>query len=199
MVSMTKSACGFHDGMQVASERPYTSCAEWNTAVLDNVLELRPDVLITSQRVNEVLSDPADLESRSVDAMVDAMERTWTTVTEAGIPMIVIADNPNPGDVAPVYECVADHDGDLSACTFDRKAGELRSGAAAQLPAAKRVAGVRVVDIRDFICPPETCVPVIGNVFVYRQTSHLTDTYARSLTGVLGAALVPEVDAATGS
>jgi peptidoglycan/LPS O-acetylase OafA/YrhL len=199
IVSMTKSACGFHDGMQVNKGEPYTSCAEWNDAVDEELLSLRPDVLITSERVNDALADPADVDSRSVDAMVDAMVRSWTRVTEAGIPMIVIADNPTPGDVSPVYECIADNGGDLAACTFEREQGARRSGAAAQLPAAEQVPGVRVVDIRDSICPGETCVPVIGNVLVYRQTSHITDTYARSLTDVLAAALVPEVDAELGS
>ncbi len=198
IVSMTKSACGFHDAMQANKGEPYTSCAEWNDAVRARLIAMKPDVVITSERVNDALADPADADSRTVPAMVDGMVRAWTEVTEAGIPIVVIADNPTPGDVSPVYECVADHDGDLSACTFDRKAGEKRSGAAAQLPAARQVPGVRVVDIRDSICPTESCVPVIGNVFVYRQTSHVTNTYAVSLTGVLEDALVPEVEAATG-
>ena len=197
IVSMTKSACGFHDGMQVAKGEPYTSCAQWNTAVLAELLEMKPDLVLTAERINEALADPQDLSSLSTAAMVDAMARQWTAVTDAGIPMVVIADNASPGPVAPVYECVADNDGDLSACTFDRRQGERDSGAAAQLPAAKEVSGVRVVDIRDDICPTETCVPVIGGVFVYRQTSHITDTYARTLVGPLSRALVPEVEAAT--
>ena len=198
IVSMTKSACGFHDGMQVASGEPYTSCAEWNDAVVENLLDLSPDVLVTSERINDALTDPTDVTTRSVDAMVEAMTRQWTTVTEAGIPMVVIADNPSPGDVSPVYECIADNDGDLAACTFDRDRGTAESGAAAQLPAARAVEGVRVVDVRDAICPRSRCVPVIGGVLVYRQTSHITDTYARSMQATLAAALVPEVEAATG-
>ncbi|NHA70187.1 acyltransferase family protein [Phycicoccus flavus] len=198
IVSMTKSACGFHDGVQEAKGEPYTSCTEWNRAVLADLLRSRPDVVVTAERINEALADPADLGSLSTATMVDAMARQWTRVTDAGIPMVVIADNPSPGQIAPVYECIADHGGDLSACTFDRARGERESGAAAQLPAAERVQGVRVVDIRDSICPERTCVPVIGGVMVYRQTSHITDTYARSLTDVLAAALVPEVEAATG-
>ena len=196
IVSMTKSACGFHDGMQRAKGEPYTSCAEWNRAVLADILRTKPDIVLTSERISRALDDVNDPDSLSTDAMIEAMTRQWSRVTDAGIPMIVIADNPSPGALSPVYECVADHQDDLSACTFDRGAGERRSGASAQLPAAKRVPEVRVVDIRDSICPGETCVPIIGNVLVYRQTSHITDTYARTLTDVLAAALVPEVNAA---
>jgi peptidoglycan/LPS O-acetylase OafA/YrhL len=197
IVSLTKSACGFHDGMQVAKGTQYTSCADWNTAVLADILEMQPDVVITAERISQALEDVGDLDSLSRGAMVDAMVRQWSRVTDAGIPMVVIADNPSPGEVSPVYECVADNDGDLSACTFDRAEGAARSGAAAQLPAAEQVPGVRVVDIRDSICPGDTCVPVIGNVFVYRRGSHVTNTYAATLADAIGAALVPQVEAAT--
>jgi hypothetical protein len=128
---------------------------------------------------------------------VEAMVRQWSQVTDAGIPMVVIADNPSPPGTTSVYECVADHEGDLAACTFPRAAGERRSGAAAQLPAARRVEDVRVVDIRTSICPETRCVPVIGNVLVYRRGSHVTDTYARTLQDPLARALVPAVTAAT--
>lgn len=45
----------------------------------------------------------------------------------------------------------------------------------------------------DYICPDDECVPVIGHVLVYRQTSHLTDTYVRTLTDDLAEQLVPAV------
>jgi SGNH domain (fused to AT3 domains) len=197
VLSITKSACGFHAGTQLDEGRPYTSCTEWNAAALDRLLGLHPDAVLTSERISEALADPTDPGSLSTDAMVEAMVRQWSKVTDAGIPMIVIADNPSPPPPTSVYECVADHDGDLSACTFPRAAGERRSGAAAQLPAAEQVKDVRVVDIRTSICPERQCVPVIGNVLVYRQTSHITNTYAASLTDILARKLVPQVEAAT--
>src|SRR5690606_13584697 len=96
IVSYTKSACGFHDGMQVNKGEPYESCAAWNDAVFDELVALDPDLVLTSQRVNDVLADPSDVESRSVDAMVDAQVRRWTALTDADIPLVVILDNPNP-------------------------------------------------------------------------------------------------------
>ncbi|MGB3762010.1 MAG: hypothetical protein WA966_02230, partial [Ornithinimicrobium sp.] len=68
------------------------------------------------------------------------------------------------------------------------------SSAPGHQEAASRVPGTELIDIRDSICPETECVPVIGNVLVYRQTSHITDTYARSLKPVLEAELVPAVE-----
>ena len=46
-------------------------------------------------------------------------------------------------------------------------------------------ANVHFVDLTDYFCPNGVCPPVIGNVMIYRQGSHITETYARSLAGVL--------------
>ena len=196
MISFTKSACAFSSGMQVASGQQYTSCAEWNDAVLGRLSDLQPDVVLTTNRVNEVLADPTDLGSRTEDAMVDAVTESWQELNDQGIPVVSILDNPSPG--ISIYECVAENMDDLSQCTFDRSTGIASSSAPGHLEAAERVPGTRTVDVREAICPEQTCVPVIGNVLVYRQTSHITDTYARTLRPVLEAELVPVVREVTG-
>ena len=37
------------------------------------------------------------------------------------------------------------------------------------------------IDLVDCICPDDECAPVIGNVLVYRQGSHITKTYIETL------------------
>jgi hypothetical protein len=192
VISYTKSACAFSTGLQVAQGDPYTSCAEWNDRVMDLLIDLDPDLVLTTNRVNEVLADPDDLDSRSTDAMVDALTEAWQELADHDIPVLGILDNPSPG--ISVYECVAEHPDDLAACTFDKQTGIKSSSALQYLAAAERVPGTRTLDIRDAICPEETCVPVIGGVLVYRQTSHITNTYAQSLKPVLEAELVPAVE-----
>jgi len=44
-----------------------------------------------------------------------------------------------------------------------------------------RIPGVTFVDHNDLICPNNTCQPVVGNRFVFRDKSHLTRTYVDSL------------------
>lgn len=191
VISYTKSACAFSSGMQLAKGEPYTSCADWNTKVDEIVRDLDPDLVLTTNRVNKALEDPNDKESRTSQAMVDAVAQRWEELSAAGIPVVAILDNPSPG--ITVYECVAEHMDDLAACTFDRETGIEASSAPGHQKAAARVPGTRLIDIRDSICPESACVPVIGNVLVYRQSSHITDTYAKSLKPVLEAELVPAV------
>ncbi|SEE98669.1 Peptidoglycan/LPS O-acetylase OafA/YrhL, contains acyltransferase and SGNH-hydrolase domains [Ruania alba] len=196
IISMTKSACGFHAGMQIARGDPYASCAEWNENVLAEILEIDPDAVLTSQRRSMALADPTDVSTESMPVMVDALTQHWQRLRDAGIPVIALLDNPSPG--GNVYECVADNLGDLELCEFDRAEGVAESGAPALVAAAERVPGVQTIDMTELICPGETCVPVIGNVLLYRQSSHLTDTYVRSLANPLADELVPAVTSATG-
>jgi hypothetical protein len=50
-------------------------------------------------------------------------------------------------------------------------------------------ARVAMVDMFDANCPVDQCAPVIGNVLIYRQGSHITATYIETLTKRLTAAL----------
>ena len=46
---------------------------------------------------------------------------------------------------------------------------------------ARRVKGVKLVDPRKVLCPDRRCPSVIGNVIVYRDTYHLSATFAKTL------------------
>ncbi len=92
-----------------------------------------------------------------------------------------------------MYECVAAAS-DLRECGFDRQEAIDRSSAKLYLQAHKAVPSSTLIDIREFICPEDTCAPVIGNVLVYRQTTHITNTYVETLLPVLEPKLLAAID-----
>jgi hypothetical protein len=110
-------------------------------------------------------------------ALVDGMRRTWRSL--AGIaPVVVLRDTPAPRlDVA---ECVSAHREELTRCAVPRDEALAGIGPL-QVDAARGLTGVRLVDLNDAICPADRCAAVIGGVLVYRDTNHLTATYARTL------------------
>jgi peptidoglycan/LPS O-acetylase OafA/YrhL len=188
IVTFTKSACQFATVETSLEGEVYQTCRDWT----DNVLEKltgpdKPDVVVTAgQRDQGVVGgSDGDLEL-SEDAMRSAMVDTWTRLEDAGVRVVVLADTPQTG--SDVYACVAEHPDDLTACTYDRQHGIDASGAPVQGAAAKE-AGVPFVDLVDFICPSSQCPPVIGNVLIYRQGSHLTRTYVETLAPRLEAEL----------
>lgn len=188
IVTYTKSACQFATIETSLDGEVYETCRAWTDHVLDRLTgEARPDVVVTAgQRDQGVVGgEDGDLEL-SGDAMRAAMVDTWTRIEDAGVEVVVLADTPQTG--MDVYACVAEHSDDLTACTYDRDHGIEASGAPTQREAAEE-AGVPFIDLVDWICPTAECTPVIGNVLIYRQGSHLTKTYIETLAPRLGAAL----------
>jgi peptidoglycan/LPS O-acetylase OafA/YrhL len=184
LVTYTKSNCGFHAATTMVEDSPYDTCLEWNRALLDILLADPPDYVLTSQRAAHGVG--VDGES-SVDAMITGLRSVWTQLTAVGTEVVVIADNPGPG--FNVYECVEEHRDELSQCTYDRELYESDSAAPTQWQAVAGESGVHFVDLFDAICPTQPCAPVIGNVLVYRQGSHITATYIETLTPRLAAEL----------
>lgn len=196
IIAHTKSACGFHAGMQARDDGPYTQCAEWNEAVLAEMIDLAPDAVLTSQGAEWALADPEDPDSRSTEAMVQALSTQWAALAEHDIPVVVLLDNPAPP--LNVYECVADHADALHECAFDLNEGLESSASQVQLGAAQDAVNTSTIDMEAWICPEDPCVPIIGNVLIYRQGSHLTDTYVRTLREQLATELIPHIGEESG-
>jgi peptidoglycan/LPS O-acetylase OafA/YrhL len=184
-----KSACAFSSSVSSIDGAIYQTCAEWNAKVLAELTGPgKPDFVITSHRRPGALppgSSPDVPETR--EAMAAGLRQTWTKLTAQDIKVIVLLDTPSPS--GNVYECVAENVDHLTECAYDRGRGVRRSAATTQLDAAKDLDDVEVIDLTHDICPTDQCPPVIGNVLIYRQGTHLTATYVESLAPYLEVAL----------
>ncbi|SDU86248.1 acyltransferase family protein [Jiangella alkaliphila] len=188
VVTYTKSTCSFTAATLGRDGEPFEACTEWNDAVVDRLRDLRPDLVLTSQGRNRAMDDPEDPDAgESHDAMVEGLVRRWTDLSDEDIPVAVLADTPQPG--FDVYECAAEHRDRLTECSFDRAEAVANSAAAVLERAAEESGRVAWINLNRAICPGESCAPVIGNVLVYRQGSHLTVTYVDTLEPRLARAL----------
>lgn len=187
--TFTKSACAFATITTSLDGAPYTQCRDWTDRVLDQLTgPAKPDYVVTvSQRSSGIVgTDASGAPELSRDAMVDALADTWGRLEAAGVKVVSLADTPQTG--MEVYTCVSEHPDDyFTACTFDRAKGISLSGAGVQKEAAE-AAGVPFIDMTPDVCPPaygDRCPPVIGNVLIYRQGSHITKTYIETMSDLL--------------
>jgi peptidoglycan/LPS O-acetylase OafA/YrhL len=197
LVQLTKSACTFADVEFARDNR--VDCRAWGRTVLKDILALKPDLVIESHRFTDALprgrTDDAD---STQEALVDGLASYWRTITDAGIPLVTLLDNPAPPN-APVYECVAAAPTNLASCSFELAGAVEASGAVAQRMAVAEVPGVGIMDMTSTICPDDgRCAAVIGNVLVYRQGSHLTKTFIDTAEPQLAAALYDASEGAFG-
>jgi len=185
LVVLTKTSCAWTTATPHIDGEAYSECVEWNRHLDDELERIDPDVILTSQYQRDAIDSSG---TPTVDAMVDGLREAWGSAYARGAVVGVVLDNPHPE--GNVYECVAEHPNALVDCSFPRDAGVERSAAPVQRLAAEGMAGVEVVDLIDAVCA-ETCWPVVGDVLVYRQTTHLTRTYVESALPQLRQALRP--------
>jgi len=186
ILTYTKSACAFATITTTLDGKPYQECRDWTDNVIKELTtKTKPDFVVTaSERGSGIVGTKNGKPVTSKPAFIDALAQTWTTLENAGIKVISLADTPQTNGMQ-VYSCVSEHEKDyFSKCTVDRAKGERFSGADEQEAAAKK-AHVPFIDMIDFICPPaygNACPPVIGNVMIYRQGSHITKTYIETMS-----------------
>ncbi len=180
VTSWTKSSCPFVDADVAYQGAPYDACREWGRQVLARLTGPdRPDVVITSS----VYSEAYDSSGRTTtEAYRQGLVATWKALEAAGVRVVALSNTPNPpSDLTPVYECVAKHPTDRSACSWSYE----QSPGSAALEAAAASAGATWVDLDPWVCPGGECSGVYRNVVTYRQGSHITGTFVRILQAPL--------------
>jgi hypothetical protein len=182
LVPMTKFSCVFVD-LRIFSpnlKREYTECETWRENVVDRLVQLRPDlVIISSNRYLPVVDERDTDPLRQGAALARLIERIPGRVA-------IIADTPRSAVDVPA--CLAAHRDAIEQCTTSRAAAFTWRHLRREKEAA-RLSGATLVDMSAATCPVDPCPPIIGTRLVYRDNHHLTATFARSLAGVLGAAL----------
>lgn len=176
IVSMTKVSCPAGVGLQLDrldTEQPYTECTQWNDRLRAEVVKVEPDVVLISNAAGYAV-DEADIGATLVQR-VRQFEQDDLSVA-------VVRDNPRPEQ--DMADCIQDNLGKLRECAFDREGGLQRAGKG-QTTLLQELPELEVIDLTDYICPQESCAPVIGGVSVYRDTNHLSATYVASLSQTL--------------
>lgn len=160
------------------------NCRAWQAKLADHLD--RPgvfDAVIASKATSlsiasrpGVTSDQAD-----VQGLVDA----WTTQTPSDVPVIALVDNPQALETNP--QCV-EHFGktDPDHCAAPREWALRKFDSHRDAVARVGRDKASLVDLTRFYCNETTCPSVIGGVMVYKNHTHLTATYVRTLAPYLG-------------
>ena len=157
------------------------ACAAWGKEVSAQIEQGDFDLVVLSNR-RSVTSLGSTTPEESLADYQQGYEKLLTEWSEAEVPALVIRDTPASGDAGThsIPDCVAQHPGDLAACSGPRADWEPDEPMVAAMKAVQP-AGIELADFNDLICGRQTCQPVIGGVLVYYDGSHLTATYSRTL------------------
>lgn len=175
LVGLTRASC------PIADVNYQPTCNAWRENTLRRIETTeRPDLVVVSNATDRrfrVVRAGDRIDRRSSQPVLEAGQaRTLRRLRAAGASVALIRDQARaPFNVA---HCVSDAIDDLESCAFRAKRPPLY---AFDARGAARVKRVRVIDPMPVLCPERRCPAVIGNALVYRNTYHLTATYARTL------------------
>ena len=164
-----RGACPLTTYPEHLERRPHrlSACEEFVRAVLDDIAQDPPDLVVTvgSRSVSDLAAE------RVPDGYVDA----WRELAGMGVPVLALRDNPRW--TANPVECVlrAGADG----CGRPREDAYPARDPLAE--AVRQVPGVSALDTSDLLCTQDECPAVVGNVHVYMDDNHVSDTYVRTM------------------
>ena len=187
LLVMTKSSCPMVDVpiFYPRIGREYTECSQWRKAALRDIATLKPDVVVLGSTSNRLKEDQWVTGTRHVLAEIaPAAQQVYIMRATPRLPF----DGPS---------CLAPR-----STLYRMLAGSSRCTAPAYSPydakllhwlqvAAAAYNNVHVVDMTNSVCPAGVCHAEIDGKIVFRDSEHMTETYAASLAPALAKALSP--------
>lgn len=163
--------------------RRYHKCEAWRAEAMRRIRSLAPDVVVVAS-IGRYKLAAADLQ--------EAMRRTIHEFQASARAVVLVRDTPWPGFNVPVCLARAQHRGadPDAACRLDaRKAIAPGLGTFEVERKVAEETGATMVDLTDHLCGPLHCDVRTGEVVRYRDHSHLTATFARSLAPAIAPVL----------
>ncbi len=165
----------------------YTECAEWHARSMEFITTQEPILVLVAARSDRyrVLGEDGEPLSTaaSADHLAQGLAEDLRAFADMGARTVLIRDTQVPGFNVP--DCV-EADGP-QACGYGLM--ETSPDDSAQRAAAKATS-TDVVDLRDEVCADRAeCLSVVNGLITFRDTEHLTSTFATSLADDLEAGL----------
>jgi peptidoglycan/LPS O-acetylase OafA/YrhL len=172
----------------MVGEGPYDQCDVWREETLKRIEKSGERAMVVMSGDTAYTPYGKSGEELSGSAGSKALEegymKTIKRIQRAGLEVSVIRDT--PASASDVPSCVSEDMENLEKCAFERvRDPDLEF----DVRAAERSPHAMLIDITDEICPGDVCRAVIGNALVYRDKSHLTATFARTLSPWIGRGL----------
>jgi peptidoglycan/LPS O-acetylase OafA/YrhL len=169
LVLIAKQGCRMQD--PATEVQGFPSCLPWNESLEGVLEELAPDAVVVDGTVTAVTAgDP--------ERILPGQLAAWQKLDAQGIPVLAIRDNMR-FESMPV-DCVAEHGAD-PAC--GRARAEILPPTDPLTTTPGMPDSLVPLDLTDAFCTADDCPAVIGNVLVYRDDDHISNTYIQTVTG----------------
>lgn len=167
IMSYTKSACRFT--AEAESDSTSETCVQWNKNLVEILIDTKPDLIFTTADVGSNKQVP--------QGFIDH----WKTLDDANLKVFAVRDNPWFGFDVP--SCVEEKGEDSLECAIEREKALPSDSPFHQLTDIPE--NIHYADFSDILCEADYCKPVKGNVLIYRDSHHITATYAKTMAPLM--------------
>ena len=179
LVILIKAGCPAAD-VDTGTPNMHYTCPPYRDAAISWIANNDPDLVVVS---NSYTQYPADAEEWAAGT-----EETVGRLAEASPNVVVFGDNPAFIEDPPI--CLSGSIDDASACAVAREDAVRTDRISAEV-VATRNHDVAFVDTTDWFCTDDLCPPIVGNVLVMRDETHITVPMALFLQPLVDAAIAP--------
>ncbi|NYF08959.1 peptidoglycan/LPS O-acetylase OafA/YrhL [Leifsonia sp. AK011] len=169
------------EGATTQEDETELACREWSQRVRDEIAGR--DDISTVVYLNRATIYVQESRSEKYHLTPEEVEQTWQEALDSGKRVISIKNFPkSTGENVP--ECLSARVGETAPCSVPR---DVALPPEPQDVARAAMSGeISVIDLTDAFCDDSTCYALIGDVVVYADTNHISQTYSRTLMPYLG-------------
>ena len=177
-ISNTLTSCAFSTVVSLTPKSRADECRDWNEQTVA-WFGRHPEV-------TTLIVVSATIPTPGFETQVQGFREQWKRLPDTVENIIVIRDNPRMQPDTPpcIYEAMADKVPAGPACARKRSTSLPKDPptTAARRMNSKRI---HVIDMSRYFCDATRCPPVIGGVLVYKDLTHITSEYGKTLAPYL--------------
>ena len=185
LVTLLKSSCPAArvETYSTVLKREDHACWNWREAALRRIVQLQAKLVIFAESDGYV-SNPLKPSDRTLrpQKWEDGIRATLSFLDSHGVKTLVIADVPRAEFNVPICLSRARSLRWASQPCILRRDEALNNEARAAEAVAVRHTSAKLLDFADSFCTASVCQPIIGGQIVYRDSNHLTSSFAKSFS-----------------
>ncbi|MDP5228734.1 MULTISPECIES: acyltransferase family protein [Arthrobacter] len=167
LVAEVKGGCPYSPEESSGNEE----CDEFNQGVKAYIAQIKPDLVITMA----TQSTPDSADEQVSTGFTGAAE----DLAKQGIQLLGIRDNPR--STKNVADCALVKGSNNPKCLLARS--QVLPAVPAYASLEGKFTNTSFMDLSNYICLPDSCPPVVGNVRVFLDSNHMTQSFVETLAG----------------
>lgn len=166
----------------------YRECSPWRANVLDQMVEDGVKVAIVAH-FDRLLSATTKIPPWQKEWRA-GLRATLDALDARGVVPVLMEDTPWPGQDVP--NCLSQNYAAIGNCS--QPVSQAYRDDMREIRADFQSEGRHVLWVRHLFCSETVCPNVVGNLLVYRDDNHISQTYASFVAPLLDEVLAPFVD-----